>query len=91
MPTKDDLIFSFRTQHQYDKSYALKLTCFYVVNYYTWPFYVIYIKDNLTGTPPKYTQGTDSSKTSKLPILTSGLTSGLLLVQNLLSFESTGL
>ena len=74
---KDDLILSFRTQHQYDKSYALKLTCFYVVNYYTWPFYVIYIKDNLTGTPPKYTQGKYSSNNFRF---TSGINFRLLLV-----------
>lgn len=45
-----------RTQNDYDNSYSFKLFCFYFVNYYSWPFYIAFIKDSLTGTPPAYTK-----------------------------------
>ena len=45
-----------RTRMDYINNYNFKLFCFYFVNYFTWPFYIAFAKDNLTGTPPEYTK-----------------------------------
>ena len=51
------LMFFEIKKRDYDNSYSFKLFCFYFVNYYSWPFYIAFIKDSLTGTPPDYTKG----------------------------------